>query len=126
MVHCKLTFDGLMSALFDHIREKDREVIECVFCGPEGQEAGRLVHEGASADYVAPPLRELVRAALSADAVMAVIAHNHPGGTPHPSDADYAFTRRLADLFAALDIRLHDHLILTVRTTFSFREQGLL
>ena len=126
MVHCKMPFAGLMSALFDHLRDNDREVMECVFFGPEGQEAGRLVHEGASPDYVAPPLRELVRAALSADALMAVIAHNHPGGTPHPSDADYAFTRRLGDVFAALDIRLHDHLILTARTTFSFREQGLL
>ncbi len=126
MVHCKMPIAGLMSALNDHHRDNDREEKECDIFGPEGQEAGRLVHEGASPDYVAPPLRELVRAALSADALMAVIAHNHPGGTPHPSDADYAFTRRLGDVFAALDIRLHDHLILTARTTFSFREQGLL
>lgn len=55
-----------------------------------------------------------------------IIAHNHPAGTPRPSESDKQITRRIADAGALLDIRLLDHLILFEESFFSFKEAGLL
>lgn len=72
------------------------------------------------------PIRDICRAALRRDAFGLVIAHNHPGGDPQPSAADIAATRRLAAAAAALDIRLHDHLVFAGGACRSFRELGLI
>lgn len=72
------------------------------------------------------PLREIFTAALKHDAFGLVIAHNHPSGDPRPSEADIEATRRLARAAAALDIRLHDHLIFAGGECLSFRELALL
>jgi DNA repair protein RadC len=54
------------------------------------------------------------------------MAHNHPSGDPTPSAADRDMTRLLARTLGALDIRLLDHLIVTLSGTTSFRRLGLL
>ena len=72
------------------------------------------------------PIREILTAALKCDAFGLVIAHNHPSGDPQPSEADMEATRRLAQAAAALDIRLHDHLIFAGGECRSFRELALL
>jgi DNA repair protein RadC len=70
--------------------------------------------------------RELLRRALEIGATSLILAHNHPGGDPMPSRADIAATRRLRRAAAALDIVLHDHLIVARSGWISFRAQGLL
>jgi DNA repair protein RadC len=72
------------------------------------------------------PLRALMTQALALDARCLLIAHNHPGGDPTPSPADKFVTRRLADIAAALEIRLLDHLVFAGGLCASFRELGLL
>jgi DNA repair protein RadC len=59
----------------------------------------------------APP-RAFCRAALSAGAVAAVAVHNHPSGDPTPSAADIQVTVRLVLACRAIDMPLHDHLVL--------------
>ena len=78
------------------------------------------------ADAAALPMRAIFAAALRLDAAGMVIAHNHPSGDPAPSQADIEATKRLAGAAAALDIRLHDHLIFAGGDCRSFRELGLL
>jgi DNA repair protein RadC len=77
-------------------------------------------------DSVELPLRALMTEALALDARCLVIAHNHPGGDPTPSQADKAVTRRLAEVAGSLEIRLLDHLIFAGERCASFREMGLL
>lgn len=77
-------------------------------------------------DRVSVALRPIVARGLALGASSLVLAHNHPSGCPKPSDQDYAFTRRLAQILAALDIKLNDHLILVKAGCFSFRAAGLL
>lgn len=69
--------------------------------------------------------REIVRAALSHDTASVILAHNHTSGVAQPSEADVAFTRRLRDALAYVDIRVLDHLIVG-KTVFSFEDHGLL
>lgn len=83
-------------------------------------------HPAGGPDETGLPLREIFATGLRHGTEGLVIAHNHPSGNPAPSPADIEATRRLAEVAAALDIRLHDHLIFAGGECRSFRELGLL
>jgi DNA repair protein RadC len=75
-------------------------------------------------DSATVPPRELVRAALLADAAAVVIFHNHPSGNPEPSGADRALTNTLCDALRLVGIRLLDHIIAAGGEYASFAERG--
>ena len=56
-------------------------------------------------------IRLAVQQALRDNATQVVLAHNHPNGFCFPSEADVHTTARVAEVFAPLDIRLVDHLV---------------
>ncbi len=70
--------------------------------------------------------REVVKAALRANAAAVLFAHNHPSGVAQPSQADEMLTRQLRDALALVEIRVLDHFIVAGSETLSFAERGLL
>jgi DNA repair protein RadC len=70
--------------------------------------------------------REIVRRSLEVGATALILAHNHPSGDPKPSDEDIRVTRLVAAATGALDIRLHDHVIVARSGWFSLRAEGYL
>lgn len=70
--------------------------------------------------------REVVKAALSANAAAVILAHNHPSGVPEPSRADIQLTRRLTDALALVNARVLDHFVVGGAKTVSFAERGLI
>jgi len=70
--------------------------------------------------------REVAKAALAHNAAAVIFTHNHPSGTVTPSSADERITTRLVDALSLFDIRVLDHIIVGVKDTASFAEQGLL
>ena len=70
--------------------------------------------------------REIVKAALKANAAAVIFAHNHPSGVAEPSQADELLTRQLKDALAMVDVKVLDHFIVAGRATLSFAERGLL
>ncbi len=70
--------------------------------------------------------REVVKAALKANAAAVLLCHNHPSGVAEPSQADELLTRNLRDALALVDVRVLDHFIIAGRATLSFAERGLL
>jgi DNA repair protein RadC len=72
------------------------------------------------------PFRTIVEEALRLGSAALLLAHNHPGGVPAPSEDDLAVTRRLAQVIEPLGIRLHDHLIFAGEGCLSLRGLGLL
>ncbi|RME15149.1 MAG: JAB domain-containing protein [Alphaproteobacteria bacterium] len=70
--------------------------------------------------------REVAKRALELNASAVILVHNHPSGDPTPSASDIDMTNRVRDALAALDIVLHDHLVIGRAGETSFREAGLL
>ena len=70
--------------------------------------------------------REIVRRSLEVGATALILAHNHPSGDPKPSREDIRVTRLVAAASGALDIRLHDHVIVARSGWISFRAEGYL
>jgi DNA repair protein RadC len=70
--------------------------------------------------------REVVKAALKANAAAVIFAHNHPSGVAEPSQADELLTRQLKEALAMVDVKVLDHFIVAGARTLSFAERGLL
>lgn len=70
--------------------------------------------------------REIVKAALAANAAAVIFAHNHPSGVAQPSQADELLTRNLKEALALVDVKVLDHFIVAGSQAISFAERGLL
>jgi DNA repair protein RadC len=85
----------------------------------------RVLAEG-SVDVAPVYPREIIRHALETGATALILVHNHPSGDPTPSRGDVESTRRVAAAARALDICVHDHVIIAREGWSSFRALGLL
>ncbi|RUM18672.1 JAB domain-containing protein [Rhizobium phaseoli] len=56
--------------------------------------------------------REVVKRALELSATAIILVHNHPSGDPTPSRADIDMTKVIIEAAKALDITIHDHIII--------------
>ncbi len=70
--------------------------------------------------------RQIVERAVKGGAAAIVLAHNHPGGEPLPSDEDRALTRETGFTAAVMGVRLLEHLIIAPGGHFSFAAEGIL
>jgi DNA repair protein RadC len=71
-------------------------------------------------------VRQVYRTALDSGAVKIIAAHNHPSGALEPSQSDIDLTERLVDAGDLLNIPLLDHLIVSNRGFYSFKDKGRL
>lgn len=83
------------------------------------------VSSGGITSTIADP-RMIFAAALKANAVSMVLAHNHPSGNLKPSRADEDLTLRMKQAGIYLDIKVMDHIVLSSEGYFSFADEGLL
>ena len=70
--------------------------------------------------------REVVKAALAANAAAVIFAHNHPSGVAQPSQADELLTRQLKEALALVEVKVLDHFIIAGNQALSFAERGLI
>jgi DNA repair protein RadC len=70
--------------------------------------------------------RQVLQSALKKKAAAIILAHNHPSGHVRPSDADIRLTKTIQETAKALDILVHDHIIIGEDRVFSFREEGMM
>ena len=68
--------------------------------------------------------REVVKQALLHNAASVMLAHNHPSGTPEPSESDLLLTRALVQALSLVDVRILDHFVVAGRQVHSFAEHG--
>ncbi|NLN65438.1 MAG: DNA repair protein RadC [Clostridiaceae bacterium] len=84
-----------------------------------------LVHEGTINEAPVYP-RLIVETALRHQASSIILAHNHPGGSLKPSNADIEVTRKICDAMKTISVSVIDHMIAAGNNYFSFAENGLL
>jgi DNA repair protein RadC len=108
------------------LMSKKREIFALVFCDAghrpiafEPLSCGTLTHAS-----VYP--REVLERVLFHNAAAIILAHNNPSGRTEPSLDDRKVTACLRDLFALIDVRVLDHVIIGKGTPFSFADAGLL
>lgn len=70
--------------------------------------------------------REIFTEACRYRAVFIVLVHNHPSGSPSPSQADIEVTQKIFKAGELLGIRLIDHIVIGDNTYTSLKELNLL
>ena len=70
--------------------------------------------------------RELFRMAVKANASGLILAHNHPGGDPTPSEEDIETTAKLINSGKLIGISVVDHIIIGRGISFSMLKNGLM
>ena len=71
-------------------------------------------------------IKALVQGAVMCNASGVVMMHNHPSGNKTPSEADITLTSRIKKGLELFDIKLVDHIILTLESYTSMAEEGLM
>jgi len=108
------------------IRNHKREHMYVFYLNSRNQEIDKeLVSIGTVNATTAHP-REVFEGAIKHSASQIIIAHNHPSGNFTPSNEDIALTERFAKAGEILGIELTDHVIVSSKGYFSFRQSGLI
>ena len=107
------------------LRSYPYEVFSCLFLDTrhrliEFEELFRGTIDSASVHS-----REIVRKAIHHNAAAVILAHNHPSGSPEPSQADQSITRRISDALELIDVRVLDHIVVGDETV-SMAARGLI
>lgn len=68
--------------------------------------------------------REVFRTAIINGAAKIIVLHNHPSGSPSPSDEDEYITKKLVKAGEIIGIPVLDHIIVGGSTYYSFADKG--
>lgn len=103
-----------------------REQFRVLFLNRKNQLIADEVQQVGTVDHAPVYPREIVRRALELGATALILVHNHPSGDPTPSDSDISMTGEIVRAARALDVVVHDHLIIAKSGHTSFKAMGLL
>ncbi len=118
--------EDVIQYLVHNLRDKNREVFMAIYLNGKNHvmKMDELFIGTLSTSAVYP--REVVKKALKEDAAAIVFVHNHPSGSLNPSKDDIAITSKLKEALDAIDITVHDHLIIAGNDYYSLADNGLI
>lgn len=118
--------DEVLEYLKHNLRDKNREMFLVIYLNGRNRilKMEKLFEGTLSTSVVYP--REVIKRALDNDAAALVFVHNHPSGNPNPSQDDLTITKQLKAAAQAIDISVHDHLIIAGNDIYSFADHGLI
>lgn len=103
-----------------------REQFRVLFLDVKNQLIADEVMNEGTVDHAPVYPREIARRAMELSAASVILVHNHPSGDPKPSAQDIEITRQIVAAAKALDVRVHDHLVIGRNGVASFKSLGLL
>lgn len=113
-----------------------KHCVEALFLGSSEErvymlcldQGGHLIHPAllckGTLDRATLYPRDVVETALRYHAYAVLLAHNHPGGIPHPSQADYDATAMVITALNAIGVRVVDHLVFSGTSVYSMAQNG--
>ena len=118
--------NDVIEYLQHNLRDKNKEIFMVIYLNGRNQiiNMDELFEGTLNTSAVYP--REVVKRALENHAAALVFVHNHPSGNPNPSQYDISITKKLKEAALAIDISVHDHLIIAGNDVYSFADHGLI
>ncbi|MBI5099196.1 MAG: DNA repair protein RadC [Nitrospirae bacterium] len=105
-------------------KKKEHFIIACLDTRNCLNRIGDISIGALDANYVHP--REVFKEAIQSLAAAIILVHNHPSGDPEPSEDDLVITRRLIESGKIIGVEVKDHIIVTGKSHFSFKENNLI
>ncbi|MDF2966046.1 MAG: repair protein RadC [Rickettsiaceae bacterium] len=82
--------------------------------------------ESGTIDQIQVYPREIVKRALFHGASALILVHNHPSGNANPSKLDIEMTKKIVNACATINVQVHDHVIVTKDSFYSFKSNMLI
>lgn len=120
------SWDALIAYCHGSMAHRDTEQFRVLFLDRKNVLIADEPQARGTVDHVPVYPREVVKRALELNASALILVHNHPSGDPTPSAADIDMTLRIQSAAEALNLTLHDHLIIGKQRELSFRSEGFL
>jgi DNA repair protein RadC len=120
------SWDDLLSYCRAAMADEKTEMFRILFLDKKNILIADEVQQRGTIDHTPVYPREVVKRALEVGAASLILVHNHPSGDPTPSRADVDMTAKIVKAAAALNIRVHDHLVIGHDRDASFKALGLL
>lgn len=113
----------MMRSLFS-IDYKLEEEFWVICLNTKGKVHGIMSVAKGGYDFCMIDMKSLFTRVLLLGASKIIICHNHPSGDCTPSSQDMALTERVKQAAALLEIDLLDHVIVSNKDYYSFKERG--
>ncbi|WP_432448573.1 RadC family protein [Aliiroseovarius marinus] len=124
--HVISSWDAVLDYCHTTMAHRDTEQFRVLFLDRKNVLIADEEQAKGTVDHVPVYPREVVKRALELNASALILVHNHPSGDPTPSESDIQMTSQVNDAAQALNITLHDHLIIGKSAELSFRSAGYL
>lgn len=110
--------------LINHFADRSQEHFLCVSLnGAHEVLSLRVITIGLVNKTQVHP-REVFADVIAERATAIIVAHNHPSGNLEPSDSDRRLTQQLVEAGQILGIKVLDHIIISKKGFYSFKEVG--
>lgn len=109
-------------AVLGHLK---KEVFLIIYLNNQNELIDEDLQEYGTVDQVSVYPREITKRALFLNASAIIMVHNHPGGNTKASKEDVEVTQHIANALAPFKIKIHDHIIISDKSFFSFKSEGL-
>lgn len=120
------SWQSLLDYLRTLIGHTKKENFVVLYLNTQNELIDQDINEQGTIDQINIYPREIVKRALFLDSSAIILAHNHPGGSTKPSKADIEMTKQIINALATFKITIHDHVIISDKSFFSFKSEGLL
>ncbi len=120
------SWNDLLSYCRAAMADEKTELFRILFLDKKNILIADEVQQRGTIDHTPVYPREVVKRALELGAAAIILVHNHPSGDPTPSRADVDMTNQIVKAASALNIRVHDHLVIGHEHHASFKTLGLL
>lgn len=70
--------------------------------------------------------REVFESAFKNSAAFIILVHNHPGGSPEPSESDIEVTKKLVRIGKMIGVWIQDHIIIGNNGYTSLKARGII
>lgn len=120
------SWNALLAYVRVALQHEPREQFRVLYLDNRNQLILDEIQNRGTVDHAPVYPREVVRRALELSAKSMIIVHNHPSGDPTPSRADIEMTRQVIEAAKALELSVHDHLVVGREGVASFKQLGLM
>ena len=110
-------------ALIGHLK---KEVFLVLYLNNRNELIDEDLQDYGTVDQVSVYPREIAKRALFLNASAIILVHNHPSGDAKASKSDIEVTKHISTALLPFKIRIHDHVIISDKSFFSFKSEGLL
>jgi len=118
------------TALMDYCRAtlqyEDREQFRVLFLDKKNRLISDEVLAQGTVDRAPVYPREVIKKVLELESSAMILVHNHPSGDPTPSQSDIDMTRTLITATQAINVVIHDHVIVGRNDIVSLKTLGLM